>query len=70
MTIEREKLPLDTRRQVEKLMRQNGWDFSRALNEMMEAAIAAGALSEVGKRKARVLELVPRISPSERDCSG
>ena len=70
MTIEREKLSPDVRQRVEELMRQNGWNFNRAINEMMEAAIANGALSEVGRKKAKVLQLVTRISPSERDCSG
>ena len=70
MSIELEKLPPKTRQKVEELMRANGWSFSRAINEMTETAIASGALSEVGRRRARVLELVRRISPSERDSSG
>lgn len=70
MSIELEKLPPKTRQKVEELMSANGWSFSRAINEMTETAIACGALSEVGRRRARVLELVPRISPSERDSSG
>lgn len=67
MTIEREKLPPATRRKVEELMRVNGWDFSRAINEMIETAIASGALSEVGKKKAKVLHLVTRMRASGRD---
>jgi hypothetical protein len=70
MTVELERLPPDTRQQVEGLMRGNGWTFDRAINEMIEASIASGALSEVGKRKAKVLQLVPPIRPSVRDSSG
>ncbi|MGH8330640.1 MAG: hypothetical protein ACRER3_11950 [Pseudomonas fluorescens] len=70
MTIDREKLSPETRQRVEELMFVNGWDFNRAINEMMETAIAGGALSEVGRRKAKVLQLVPPISPSLRDSSG
>lgn len=70
MTVELEKLPPQTRQKVEGLMRQNGWGFSQAINAMMEASIASGALSEVGRKRAKVLQLVARNSPSERDCSG
>lgn len=70
MSIELEKLPPKTRQAVEGLMRDNGWDFSRAINEMVEIAIAGGALSEIGRKKAKVLHLVTRIRPSERDCLG
>ncbi len=70
MTIEQEKLPPDTRLRVEELMRQNGWDFDRAINEMMEAAISGGALSEVGRKKATVLHLVTPMRASGRDSSG
>ncbi|MNJ29085.1 hypothetical protein D3C77_236430 [compost metagenome] len=67
MTVELERLPPDTRRQVEGLMSANGWSFDRAINEMIEASIASGALSEVGRRKAKVLQLVPPIRASARD---
>jgi hypothetical protein len=67
MTIELEKLPPQTRQAVEGLMHQNGWSFSRAINEMMEAAIANGALSEVGRKKATVLQLVTPMRASGRD---
>jgi hypothetical protein len=67
MTIELEKLPPQTRQAVEGLMLQNGWSFSRAINEMMEAAIANGALSEVGRKKAKVLQLVTPMRASGRD---
>lgn len=70
MTIELEKLPLKTRQAVEKLMSHNGWTFNRAINEMTEIAIASGALSEVGRRKARVLQLVAHMRASERDSLG
>jgi hypothetical protein len=67
MTVELEKLPPQTRQQVEGLMRQNGWTFSQAINAMMESAIASGALSEVGKKKAKVLQLVTPMRASGRD---
>ena len=67
MSIELEKLPPKTRQAVEALMRENGWDFNRAINEMMETAIAGGALSEVGRKKAKVLHLVTPMRASGRD---
>ncbi len=70
MTIEREKLSPDVRQRVDELMQQNDWSFSRAINEMMEAAIANGALSEVGRKKAKVLQLVTPMRASGRDSSG
>lgn len=70
MTVELERLPPQTRKRVEELMRVNGWNFSRAINEMTETAIACGALSEVGRKKAQVLQLVPPMRASGRDSSG
>lgn len=70
MTVELEKLPPDTRRKVEGLMCQNGWNFSQAINAMMETSIASGALSEVGRRRAKVLQLVAPMRASGRDSSG
>lgn len=70
MTVELERLPPRTRQRVEELMRVNGWCFSRAINEMTETAIASGALSEVGRKKAQVLQLVPPMRASGRDSSG
>lgn len=67
MTVELEKLPPQTRERVEELMRQNGWTFSQAINAMMEASIASGALSEVGRKKAKVLQLVTPMRASGRD---
>lgn len=67
MTVELEKLPLATRQKVEGLMRENGWNFSQAINAMMEASIASGALSEVGRKKAKVLQLVTPMRASGRD---
>lgn len=66
MSIEMEKLPPQTRQRVRQLMDANGWTFSQAINEMTEAAIAGGALSEVGRKKARVLQLVAPMRPSSR----
>ncbi|MEG1625089.1 MULTISPECIES: hypothetical protein [unclassified Pseudomonas] len=70
MTVELEKLPPDTRLKVERLMFQNGWSFSQAINAMMETAIASGAVSEVGRRKAKVLQLVTPKRASGGDSSG
>ncbi len=67
MTVELERLPPQTRKRVEELMRANGWSFSYAVNAMMETAIACGALSEVGRKKAKVLKLVPPMRASGRD---
>ena len=67
MTVELERLPPQTRKRVEELMRANGWSFSYAINAMMETAIACGALSEVGRKKAKVLKLVPPMRASGRD---
>ena len=67
MTVEIGKLPPETRLKVEELMRANDWSFSRAMNEIFEAAVASGALSVVGRRKARVLQLVPPMRASGRD---
>lgn len=70
MTVELVRLPPDTRQRVEELMHANGWSFSRAMNEMFEAAVAAGALSVVGRKKAKVLQLVAPMRASDRDSSG
>lgn len=70
MTVELESLPPGTRQRVEALMKANGWSFSRAINEMAEGAIANGALSVVGKRKAQVFHLVTPKRASGRDSSG
>lgn len=70
MTVELEKLQPQTREKVKELMSQNGWSFSQTINAMMEASIANGALSEVGKKKAPVLQLVTPMRASGRDSSG
>jgi hypothetical protein len=70
MTVELERLPPQTRKRVEELMRVNGWSFNQAMNEMFEAAVASGALSVVGRRKAHVLHLVTPMRVSGRDSSG
>lgn len=70
MTVELERLPPQTRKRVEELMRVNGWSFNQAMNEMFEAAVASGALSVVGRRKAQVLHLVTPMRVSSRDSSG
>mgnify|MGYP000017512615 FL=1 len=67
MSIELEKLPPKTRQAVEGLMRQNGWSFAQAINAMMETSIASGALSEVGRKKAPVLQLVTPMRAYGRD---
>jgi hypothetical protein len=70
MTVELERLPPQTRKRVEELMHFNGWTFSQTINEMTELAIASGALSEVGRKKAKVLQLVTPMRASGRDSSG
>lgn len=70
MTVQLDQLPPDVRQRIEGLMRANNWDFSRAMNEVFEAAVASGALSVVGRRKARVLQLVAPMRVSPRDSSG
>lgn len=70
MTVELERLPPKTRQKVQELMAANGWSFSRVINEMTEIAIASGALSEVGRKKAQVLHLVAPMRASGRDSSG
>lgn len=67
MTVELESLPPQTRKRVEELMYANGWSFSQTINEMTELAIASGALSEVGRKKAKVLQLVTPMRASGRD---
>ncbi|MNU09234.1 hypothetical protein D3C72_2556910 [compost metagenome] len=51
-------------------MHANGWSLSQTINEMTELAIAYGALSEVGRKKAKVLQLVTPMRASCRDSSG
>jgi hypothetical protein len=70
MTVELERLPPQTRKRVEELMRANGWSFNQVMNEMFEAAVASGALSVIGRRKAQVLHLVTPMRVSCRDSSG
>lgn len=70
MTVELEKLPPPTRARVEELMRANGWSFSQAINAMTETAIACGALTEVGRKKAKVLQLVSLKRDSDRASKG
>ncbi|MNG00045.1 MULTISPECIES: hypothetical protein [unclassified Pseudomonas] len=70
MTVELERLPPQTRKRVEELMHANGWSLSQTINEMTELAIAYGALSEVGRKKAKVLQLVTPMRASCRDSSG
>lgn len=67
MTVVLEKLPPETRQKIQTLMENNGWSLDRALNELVEAAIAAGATSVVGRRKAKVLHLVTPMRASGRD---
>lgn len=70
MSIELEQLPPKTRQKVEELMRVNDWSFSRAINEITETAIASGVFAQVGRKKAKVLHLVPPMRASGRDSSG
>jgi len=70
MFFEMSKLSPDARRRIEALMRANEWTLEKALNEMALEAVSAGATSAVGRRKAKVLQLVPLKRASERDSSG
>lgn len=70
MQFEVEKLSPEARRQIEALMRANGLTTQQALNQIMEEAVAEGALSAVGRRKAKVLTLVPAKRASGGDSSG
>ncbi|MEX0292512.1 hypothetical protein AAH995_04095 [Pseudomonas putida] len=70
MTVQLDQLPPDVRQRIEELMRANDWDFNTAMNQVFEAAVASGALSVVGRRKAKVLQLVAPMRDSPRDSSG
>ncbi|MNJ32043.1 hypothetical protein D3C77_266980 [compost metagenome] len=70
MTVQLDQLPPQVRQRIEGLMSANGWDFSRAMNEVFEAAVAGGVLSVVGRRKAKVLQLVTPKRVSVGDSSG
>lgn len=69
MQFEKHRLSAETRRQLEALESADG-DLSSALNRILEGAISEGALSEVGRKKAKVLQLVPLKRASERGSSG
>lgn len=64
------KVSPEARRRIEGLMTANGWTLDKALNELALEAVSAGATSAVGRRKAKVLQLVPLKRASERDSSG
>jgi hypothetical protein len=64
------KVSPETRRRIEGLMSANGWGLEKALNEIALEAVSAGATSAVGRRKAKVLQLVTLKRASERDSSG
>jgi len=70
MTVQLDQLPPHVRQRIEGLMRANDWDFNTAMNQVFEAAVASGALSVVGRRKATVLQLVAPMRASPRDSSG
>ncbi|WP_238938736.1 hypothetical protein [Pseudomonas typographi] len=70
MTVELDKIPPPTRAQIEQLMAARGWTFSQAMNHVVETAVGEGALSVVGRRKAKVLKLVAPKRASERGSSG
>lgn len=59
------------RKAIQKLMEVNGWTLDRTLNELGIESVAKGATSVVGRKKAKVLHLVPslptRKRASERD---
>lgn len=70
MTVQLDRLPPEVRQRIEGLMRANNWDFNTAMNRVFEAAVASGAVSVVGRRKAKVLQLVAPMRASPRDSSG
>lgn len=70
MTVQLDQLPPEVRQRIEGLMRANDWDFNTAMNRVFEAAVASGALSVVGRRKAKVLQFVAPMRASPRDSSG
>ncbi len=70
MTVQLDQLPPEVRQRIEGLMRANSWDFNTAMNRVFEAAVASGAVSVVGRRKAKVLQLVAPMRASTRDSSG
>jgi len=67
MNVEQERMPPETRRKIHELMRANAWSFEKALNEILMEAVASGATSVVGRRKAKVLQLVTPMRASSRD---
>ncbi|MGF6394260.1 hypothetical protein QFZ86_003189 [Pseudomonas plecoglossicida] len=70
MTVQLDQLTPEVRQRIEGLMRANNWDFNTAMNRVFEAAVASGAVSVVGRRKAKVLQLVAPMRASPRDSSG
>jgi hypothetical protein len=67
MNVEQERIGPETRRKIQELMRVNAWSFEKALNEILMEAVASGATSVVGRRKAKVLQLVTPMRASGRD---
>lgn len=70
MLFEQEKLSPSARRRIQQLMRENGWSFEKAINELCIAAVAGGATSVVGRQRAKVLQLVAPKRDSDRASEG
>ena len=70
MLFEPEKLSPETRRRIQELMLANGWSFEKALNEICINATSNGALSVVGRQKAKGLQLVTLKRDSDRASEG
>ncbi|UCL84517.1 hypothetical protein [Pseudomonas sp. HS-18] len=70
MLFDPEKLSPETRRRIQGLMLANGWSFEKALNEICISAVSNGATSVVGRKKAKVLQLVPLNRDSDRASKG
>jgi hypothetical protein len=70
MLFEQEKLSPDARRRIQQLMREKGWSFEKAINELCIAAVSGGATSVVGRQRAKVLQLVTLKRDSDRASEG
>lgn len=61
-----DRLSPEARRQVLALMEANGLTLGESLNQILEEAVSDGATSAVGRRKAKVLQLV--VTPKRASC--
>ena len=61
-----DRLSPEARRQVLALMEANGLTLGESLNQIVEETVSDGATSAVGRRKAKVLQLV--VTPKRASC--